>query len=177
MTNTSDLLESYIEGKDADKYQILESIYSENAIVEFEIASRHISFPEKITGNREIARVLSKDFNKKYQQVRTYYLSKPTNRSGNIYFQKWLVVMRDITTDATRIGTGYYDWEFSVVDMKLKIFKHKIYIHEMLSVDDSQMVELERIQNELTYPWVKEHTAKEVLSVNAALGVITRYLL
>ncbi|MEJ2446060.1 MAG: hypothetical protein P8Y42_21850, partial [Exilibacterium sp.] len=119
----------------------LEEIYLENAVVEFDIASENITFPEKILGNIEIARVLSKDFNQKYHHVKTYYLSKPTNDNSNIYNQKWLVVMRDIESDATRIGSGHYDWEFSVITSGVKIKRHKIYIHEMLNLEDTQMQE------------------------------------
>jgi hypothetical protein len=92
MNQTSlDILECYIKGKDYDEYKILESIYDENAEVLFEISSRQISFPDKIQGNIEIAEVLSKNFNKHYKNVKTYYLSQPSRNQHDIENQKWLV--------------------------------------------------------------------------------------
>ena len=110
--NPIEILESYVKGKDCDEYLILEKIYSANAEVVFKNAPSNISFPEKIHGNKEIARILSKDFNQTYRRVRTYYLSKPSNDHFRIEKQNWLVVMRDIETEKTRVGSGYYDWEF-----------------------------------------------------------------
>ncbi len=72
-TTANELLEAYIKGKDEDQYLILEQIYSENAELEFVINSSEISFPNTVFGNLEIARVLSKDFNKSYSRVKTYY--------------------------------------------------------------------------------------------------------
>ncbi len=174
--NSSEIIELYIEGKDFDKYSILEDIYSSKAEVEFEIASSSISFPDNIIGNEDIARVLSKNFNKQYAEVKTYCLSKPASADENVYQQRWLVVMRDSLSSETRIGTGYYDWEFSFSDTETKIQKHRIYIHEMLSIEDHQMVELKRIQNLLPYPWLEIHEARDVLGINNNLKAITEYL-
>lgn len=175
-TNSIEILESYIKGKDCDEYLILEQIYSEDAQVVFENASNTISFPEKIQGNKEIARVLSKDFNQNYKRVKTYYFSKPSNDQGNVLNQNWLVVMRDVNTDNTRIGSGSYDWEFAKTDGILKIQRHKIYIHSMLELADDNMEELSRVQNELSYPWADMNHACEILKVNDELLDISNYL-
>ena len=174
--NSTEILELYIKGKDQDEYLILEEIYTEDAEVEFEIASNSISFPESILGNKDIARVLSKEFNQNYQEVKTYYLSRPANKLSNIYEQNWLVVMRDIKSGKTRVGTGHYNWEFLNDSKNLKIQRHKIYIHEMLNIEDEQMSELTRIQDELNYPWVDKKKVCSVLNANIAFENITKYL-
>ncbi len=174
--NATEILESYVRGKDNDEYVILEKIYNENAKVIFEINSNNISFPDEIQGNKEIARVLSKDFNKNYNSVRTYYLSKPSTDYESIKRQNWLVVMRDKKTDKTRVGTGYYDWKFSNDDGLLKILIHKIYIHCMVELVDGEMAELSRIQNSLTYPWVDKEQVYETLKSNVALEEVSNYL-
>lgn len=174
--NTFEVLESYIKGKDQDEYLILEEIYADDAVVEFEISSDSISFPEIINGNKEIARVLSKDFNKNYNHVKTYYLSKPPSGKVNIYLQNWLVVMRDVLTEKTRVGTGHYDWEFTTKNGELKIQRHKIYIHEMVYVEDVQMIELTRIQGKLFYPWVERQEICAAFKNNVNLEQIIQYL-
>ena len=141
-----DILKEYIKGKDDDKYQILEHIYEQNAKVQFEIKSKHISFPDEISGNIEIAKVLSTDFNQKYKFVKTYYLSYPEPSQKEIFNQKWLVVMRDIQFGSTRVGTGYYNWQLAGFDNELKVMEHKIYIHEMLELEDPNCNILEDIQ-------------------------------
>ena len=70
----ADVIENYIKGKDLNRPEILETIYSEKSKVIFSIQPSTIAFPSEISGNIEIAKVLSKDFNKRYEKVRTYYL-------------------------------------------------------------------------------------------------------
>ena len=92
-----EILEKYIVGKDQDQFQILEKIYLENAKVSFEINSETISFPQETHGNKDIAQVLSAEFNKNYDNVKTYYLSYefPEIEEQVISNQSWLVIMRD----------------------------------------------------------------------------------
>ena len=175
-TNSRKLLEQYVKGKDEDLYQILEDIYSDDAVVNFEIASEKITFPENVNGNKAIAEVLSRNFNLNYKDVKTYYLAKPTDNFENIYAQNWLVIMRDIGSEETRVGTGYYNWQFSTGADGFKIGRHKIYIHEMLSFIDDKKAELNRIQSQLTYPWVERQKVCEVLSTNDIFLGILQYL-
>ncbi|MBT8362803.1 MAG: hypothetical protein KJO32_17780, partial [Deltaproteobacteria bacterium] len=99
--DSAHLLEQYIIGKDQNKYQILETIYEESAEVECEINSTRITFPSNIVGNRDIAKILSADFNKKYEKIKTYYLSKNIFDNFNILEQPWLVVMKEIGNELT----------------------------------------------------------------------------
>lgn len=182
--NCIDILESYIKGKDQDQYKILESIYSENAELTFQIASDNISFPASVSGNLEIARVLSKDFNKQYRNVKTYYLTRPHKDQFEIHQQKWLVVMQDgfnkdendEIQSSTRVGCGYYDWDLINLENDLKIIKHKIHIHSMLQFQDDQEDELKRIQSALPYPWVDLPKVIETLKVNSQFADIVEYL-
>lgn len=139
------LLEQYIIGKDQDKYEILETIYAENAEVEFEIHSKNITFPSRIVGRKNIAKVLSADFNKSYERVKTYYFIQNSFNEDNISEQKWLVVMKGVGREITRVGCGYYNWEFSEYHEVLKIVKQKIYIHTMLEIEDTASNQLHDI--------------------------------
>ncbi len=168
----SEILELYVKGKDQNEYGQLETIYSKTAEVIFEIHSSKISFPSIITGNQEIARILSRDFNLRYDSIKTYYLSKPPVDQLYIKNQTWLVVMRDKDTDKTRVGTGYYDWELQKENGTLKIIKHKIVINVMLEIEDHSKLELNTIQNSLEYPWVQKTQVLSVLSQNSKLKEI-----
>jgi len=177
MTKTAkQILDQYVSGKDTGKYQILETIFADSAEVEFEIRSDTISFPEKIHGKHEIARILSRDFNKKYERVRTYYLKSIDQESETIDNQPWLVVMKEIGSDSTRIGTGYYNWSMLKTESSLKISKLKIYIHEMLALTDSKSTTLSEIQNKIEYPWPENLAVIEALSPYEALDAVTNYI-
>lgn len=171
-----DILNSYIEGKDRDKYKILESIYAENATVEFEINSKNIRFPSEISGNRAIAKTLSADFNKTYENVKTYYLSFPEPGQMHITGQKWLVIMQEIQTGHTRVGAGYYNWTLSHGRHELKIQAHKIYIHDMIVLADPHAGLLNALQEILPYPWAGKEAAIPAITEFPELRQITAYL-
>ena len=176
--NTVEILEKYIAGKDLDQAEILEHIYLENAEVLFEIKSETISFPDKIRGNKEIARILSADFNNKFDRVKTYYLSHHFDDIANLVInnQSWLVVMREKASNTVRVGAGYYDWAFEKLsNLELKIKKHKIFIGVMLE----WKVPLETfydLQNTLEYPWIEKERVLHVLADFKGLEKLTNYL-
>ena len=171
------LLEQYVVGKDQNNYQILERIYDKDAEVEFEINTDSITFPTRITGNTSIAKTLSKDFNKKYEKVRTYYLSKTISEKNSIKQQPWLVVMKEYGKALTRIGTGYYNWKFIEKNNLFTIIHHKIYIHEMLEINDVESKQLAEIQAMLKYPWVEKKDVVKILKNYENLAEITEYLI
>ncbi len=173
------ILELYIVGKDENRFDIHENIYKPDARVSFEIKPDSISFPLEIIGNQEIAKILSADFNQKYDNVRTYYLSKQGGRIDelNISKQKWLVLMREKTSDSLRVGTGYYDWLFEKgSDSKIKIKHHHIFISEMLDLRDLSLNFLIDIQKRLSYPWLDQETAIEVLEKHNPLREVIKFL-
>jgi len=170
------LLEQYVAGKDQDQYQILETIYEERAEVQFEINANTIAFPGKIIGNKAIAKELSADFNKKYEDIKTYYLSTAITDTSSILKQPWLVVMKEIGYELTRVGSGFYNWEFIECNNQLKIIKHKIYIHTMLEVPDPQSKQLMQIQGALDYPWAEKTVVSGVIESYDNLSEIAEYL-
>ncbi len=177
MTYTAkQILEQYVLGKDKDQYQILETIFADSAEVEFEIRSKKISFPGKIRGNKDIALTLSKDFNKKYERVRTYYLEGVDQDSEDIDNQPWLVVMKEIGRDITRIGTGYYNWKLRKTENSLKVSKLKIYIYEMLELIDSQSTILSEIQSKVEYPWPDNLLVDKALKQYGRLETVSEYI-
>ena len=174
-----DILESYIKGKDQDKAEILEEIYSKESQVIFDIKSDTISFPPAISGNVNIAKVLSRDFNKKYDKVRTYYLKQSDRHpiSLNILQQRWLVIMRDMESHQIRIGTGFYDWHLEETKEGVcQISQHKIIIGVMLCLSAENLSLLEELQNCIPYPWVDKRVVVKALSKHFSLKELTDYM-
>jgi len=177
--NAEYLLEKYVEGKDQDKFKILGEIYIPNAKVTFEIDSDTISFPTEISGNKNIAQVLSAEFNRKYDHVQTYYLSRsfPQIKDLVISNQGWLVIMRDKEDNSIRVGTGLYDWIFQKqADGNLKIAQHNISIGVMLCLPGLSLSFLDELQSSLLYPWVDKKKVIKVLSDYNELQDIVDYL-
>lgn len=173
---SKNILEQYVLGKDKNQYHILETIFTETAEVEFQISSDKISFPEKIVGNTDIARILSKDFNKKYENVKTYYLKDIDLYTESVDNQPWLVVMKEIGRDVTRVGTGYYNWKFNKTESGQKVSKLKIYIHEMLEVVDAKSSMLSEIQSEIEYPWPTSMSVRTALRPYRKLQSVSEFI-
>lgn len=181
MTNNkiTELLAKYVEGKDLDRHKILEEIYCQTATVSFEIIADNINFPREIYGNIEIAKILSSEFNKKYDFIRTYYLSShfPDIDSLLISQQNWLVIMRDKTSGNIRVGTGYYNWEFeSKKKTEYKIKHHKIFIYTMLELPSESLGLLHDLQRKFTYPWIEKEIVVQSLEPFDDFKIITNYL-
>ena len=173
------LLEKYIEGKDLDRYKILEEIYSPTAIVSFIINADNVEFPNEIHGNLEIVKILSADFNKKYDLVKTYYLSKHFHEIDSLQIknQNWLVVMKERSSGNIRVGTGYYNWDFEKLNTsELKIRNHKIFIHSMLELPSESIDLLYDLQKTFRYPWANKENVVQVLQQYEELTTVSNYL-
>jgi hypothetical protein len=177
--DAEDILEKYVLGKDKDRFEILEEIYVTGAKVTFEINSETISFPREIAGNKEIAKVLSSDFNKNFDHVKTYCLSRefPLIAGGTILKQKWLVLMREKASRRVRIGSGFYDWHFTTKsDSQNRIEHHHIFIHEMLDLADWSLNSLLDLQKRFSYPWLEQDRAINVLESYRELKAVIGFL-
>ncbi len=173
------LLEKYIEGKDQDKFKILEEIYLPDAQVAFEIQTDTISFPSELLGNINIAQVLSAEFNKKYDNVKTYYLSRTFPQIENLVISKqgWLVIMREIENKQIRVGTGFYDWIFArqtAGDLRIK--RHNISIGVMLCLSGFPLSYLTELQSKLFYPWIDREIAIGILQEYKELQEVYDYI-
>jgi hypothetical protein len=174
-----DILEKYITGKDTNQFELLETIYSENSEVTFEIKPNSITFPSVISGNKEIAQILSYEFNKKYSNVKTYYLSGnlPDIKNTKIYKQNWLVLMSEKSSNALYVGTGYYNWEFEYSRAGiLQIKHHHIFIEAMVKLTNYPLQFIIDLQNSIPYPWASQDDVKELMQKHDDLVEITHYL-
>ncbi|MEH6443788.1 MAG: hypothetical protein V7784_07820 [Oceanospirillaceae bacterium] len=177
--NVIDILEKYIRGKDQNQSAILEEIYTKNAKVLFDIKVDTIVFPAEIVGSVNIANTLSRDFNKRHDYVKTYYLTDQSKQfcADNIRDQQWLVIMRDKQTGEIKIGTGIYDWYFSERQGGcLAVAEHKITIAVMLSLPSQCIDLLNVLQQNLPYPWVETQQVITTLKEYSYLDDLSLYI-
>lgn len=140
------LLNTYFDGKDNDKYRLLEEIYEKDAVVEFLVKPSNIRFPSLIQGCKEIARILSKEFNQNNTDIKSYYFWQEAKGDEALEEQKWLVIMKERETQKLKVGAGLYHWYFS---KNKKLQRHYIQIEQMVYVDSKS---IECLQQDLTYP-------------------------
>jgi hypothetical protein len=175
------LLNRYMDGKDNADAAVLASVFAENAIVTFDIKTPIIQFPDSISGNKNIAKVMFGDFHHLFEQVKSYYLNDDFDSSEQaqeccITAQKWLVSMQERESGNSRFGTGSYDWQFEQVGNEWVVKRLHIVIEAMVSFsdDDGLLVQLQQQLNR--YPWAEQTQVFELLRRPSALSEISDYL-
>ena len=162
MNKPKDLLEAYLEAKDLDRPSLILECYAPNAVLTYSIATDTISFPSKVLGADAIAQTLVRDFRKKFDRCKTYYVSDSiVDRSLRIDFMPWLVIMREVSNSALRVGKGYYRWQFESDATRMRVCAMHIHIERMDNIEDPDGKTLHALQSELPYPWLPPATLLE----------------
>lgn len=164
MNAPKDLLEAYLEAKDLNRPSVILECYAPDAVLTYSIATDTISFPDKILGADAIAQTLVRDFGKKFDRCKTYYVCDSiVERSQRIDFIPWLVIMREVSNSALRVGKGYYRWQFESGQTGLRVCAMHIHIERMDIIEDRDGKTLHVLQSELPYPWLPPATLLETL--------------
>ncbi|HKQ23742.1 MAG TPA: hypothetical protein VJT81_04765 [Burkholderiales bacterium] len=163
MMNTSkDLLEAYLEAKDRNRPHLILESHTPNAILTYSIATDTISFPSKVMGADAIAQTLVRDFRKTFDRCKTYYVCDSiVDRAPHIDFVPWLVIMREMSNSALRVGKGYYRWQFEFDGTRTRVCAMHIHIERMDHIEDRAGNTLNALQSELPYPWLPPATLLE----------------
>jgi hypothetical protein len=151
------LLETYIDAKDNTKPARIREAFAPDAVLTFSLATPNITFPSRSVGADAIATTLVSDFGARYSCCRTYYLCEADAlvvRDRVIDTLPWLVVMREEAAGALRIGHGAYRWTFDANDSAPRVSQFHIHIARMDVIGDPDGARLERLQDDLSYPWL-----------------------
>jgi len=162
MNKPKDLLEAYLEAKDLDRPSLILECYAPNAVLTYSIATDTISFPSKVLGADAIAQTLVRDFRKKFDRCKTYYVCDSIiDRGQRIDFMPWLVIMREVSNSALRVGKGYYRWQFESDETRMRVCAMHIHIERMDIIERRDGKTLDALQSELPYPWLPPATLLE----------------
>jgi len=162
MNTPKDLLEAYLEAKDLNRPSLIPECFTANAVLTYSIATDTISFPNKVVGADAIAQTLVRDFGKKFDRCKTYYLCDSiVDNSQGIDLMPWLVIMREASNSALRVGKGYYRWQFESDDTRMRVCAMHIHIERMDIIEDRDGKTLYALQSELPYPWLPPATLLE----------------
>lgn len=112
------VLRNYFHAKDENRPHLLDAAFTADATLAVRNKTTAISFPARTVGRNGIADVLVRDFGRTYENVYSFYLSRPPATVTRFTCQ-WLVAMTEKSTGAVRVGCGTYDWAFSEAPPRL----------------------------------------------------------
>jgi len=105
------LLRTYFHAKDENRPHLIRSVFCEEAVLEMNVKTEHISFPAVSKGVAAIADVLVSRFGQTYENVYSFYLHRPAVKAAG-FTCDWLVGMSEKANGSMRVGCGRYDWSF-----------------------------------------------------------------
>jgi len=156
MNTPKDLLEAYLQAKDLNRPSVILECYTPDAVLTYSIATDTISFPARVSGADAIARTLVRDFRKNFDCCKTYYVCDSIAHDvQRIDFMPWLVIMRQISNTALRLGKGSYRWRFERDETGMRVCAMHIYIERMDIVEDRDGAKLHELHAALPYPWLR----------------------
>jgi len=170
-----DTIDAYIRAKDENRPYLTTHAFDDATSLTMVVKAEAISFPPRATGREAITNILVRDFGKAYENVRTFCLSPPPDRSWTEFSCSWLVGMSDKENRMVRVGCGRYDWSFqpqtphlakqltiTIEMMQLLAPEHLCAVMDWLAL--------------LPYPWCPIRTAIESAPALAGLEPIRHWM-
>jgi hypothetical protein len=139
----SQVLRTYFHGKDENRPRLLDGVFAPDATLEVRNHAQDISFPAVTEGRGAIADVLVGRFAQTYENVYSFYMSRPT--SETVHFNcDWLVGMTGKLDGQVRVGCGRYEWSFQ---------DHAPGLTERLVIEIVAMQVLPAVEREAVFDW------------------------
>jgi len=175
MATAADHIATYIRAKDENRPHLMASAFAPGAQLTMDVKTDAISFPSQSDGRDAITRVLVQDFGKTYENVYTFCLTEPPQRTAAEFSCDWLVGMSAIADGAVRVGCGRYDWRFETTASHL-VSELRITIKAMLVLPASALGTVMPWLSSMPYPWCDAGRMREAMPQIEALEPVRRYL-
>ena len=138
------VLRDYFHAKDENRPHLMRQVFCEDALLRMEVKSEAIAFPAQTHGLVAITDVLVSRFGQSYENVYSFYLSRPA--AGDEAFScDWLVGMSVKGSGELRVGCGRYDWRFR---------RGQPLLANALSITIEQMQVLPAQQADAVFAWL-----------------------
>mgnify|MGYP001604382183 FL=1 len=144
------LMHNYVRGKDGNRPLYMDRVFAPNSTVSIRLNTDAIAFPAELRGLDMIKKVLVREFSRKYENIFTFYLDRPSGLLQR-FSCGWLVAMTEIATGRIRIGCGRFDWAFHAD--ALHASELQITIDLMLTVAAGKHDILFTWLLDQSYPW------------------------
>jgi len=150
--DTADILRDYLHAKDENRPWYMDRAFAPDAVLKMALRTQAIAFPPESRGVQAIADTLVRRFGQSYDNVYTFYLSRPAAGAMlDEYSCDWLVAMTEKAGGQVRVGCGRYDWAFRHAPHQAERLVITIETMLTLPADDAGTI-LEWITR-LSYPW------------------------
>ncbi|WP_459616048.1 hypothetical protein [Bordetella sp. 2513F-2] len=150
--DTAAVLRDYFHAKDENRPWFMTRAFAPDAVLRMTLRTEAIAFPPEARGVAAIAEALVRRFGQTYENVYTFYLSRPA--SGAVlasYTCDWLVGMTEKATGRARVGCGTYDWRFRAEPHQAEYLE--IVIEDMVTLEPGQTDAVLAWITALPYPW------------------------
>jgi len=138
------VLRDYFHAKDENRPHLMRQVFCEEALLRMEVKSEAIAFPAVTRGLPAISEVLVSRFAQSYENVYSFYLSRP---AGDVeaFGCDWLVGMSVKGSGELRVGCGRYDWRFR---------RGQPLLANVLAITIEQMQVLPAQQADAVFAWL-----------------------
>lgn len=173
---TESVLRDYFHAKDENRPHYMARAFADHAVLKMALRTQAIAFPPESHGLAAIADTLVRKFGQTYDNVYTFYLSRPEPGACLPDYQcDWIVAMTEKATGNVRVGCGRYDWKFQPEPYRATDLA--ITIETMVTLPPGDMSTVFGWLLALDYPWT--NAARVVASAPPleALAPVVHYLL
>ena len=160
MPSAAAIIANYVHAKDGNRPFLLSDVFTPDAGLEIVVKTGTITFPPLSEGLPAITDVVARRFNQTYENIYTFCLAAPPQRSVPHYSCSWLVGMSEKATRAVRVGYGRYDWSFETIAPGLAT-RLVITVEEMQTLQADCLGPVMGWLSALPYPWCPVELAFE----------------
>jgi hypothetical protein len=175
MPSPVEAISSYFHAKDGNRPFLLRRAFAEDVHLEMVVKTDAISFPSSTDGLAGVEEVLVRRIANDFENVYSFGLAQPTEADRPHFSCPWLVAMSAKSNGPIRVGSGRYDWHFSV-DVSCLVEKLLVTIDVMQVVPAD---ELDRVMGwvaGLPYPWCRPDEVVRNMPRIEGLAPVERYL-
>jgi hypothetical protein len=168
------VLRNYFHAKDENRPHLLDSVFTSAASLQVHNSSSSIALPAVTHGREAIADVLVRQFNRTYENIYSFYLSRPPETAQS-FSCAWLVGMTEKDNKSVRVGCGTYEWTFSSEPPHLANAL-VININAMLALPPSCAATVLPWLLQLSYPWCSSAQASALAPSMRELAHVLQFL-
>lgn len=174
--STESLLRDYFHAKDENRPIYMAQAFANDAVLKMALRTQAIAFPPESHGLAAITDTLVRKFGQTYDNVFTFYLSRPqADATLPEYACDWVVGMTEKATGNVRVGCGRYDWVFQADPYRAK--RLTITIESMVSLPPDNAPAVFGWLTSLDYPWTDARRVVAAAPPLEALAPVVHYLL
>lgn len=175
-SSTESVLRDYFHAKDENRPHFMARAFAADAVLKMALRTQAIAFPPESHGLAAIADTLVRKFGQTYENVYTFYLSRPAAGAKlPDYHCDWIVGMTEKATGNVRVGCGRYDWTFQPDPYRAKDLT--ITIETMVTLPAADTPAVFGWLLGLDYPWTNAARVVATAPPLEALAPVVHYLL